>query len=133
MLTGIIGREMPTPKPCGPNGEIGAIFVGELPHAGIVLARFADQHGHVDTGSWAILDHDQPRDRQRIGAWCERVRECLGVNLEPSIIRLDGTIEKEILGKRYTMPNSVRGLRVPSNPENDDFPPPKGEAKAQAA
>jgi hypothetical protein len=132
VLYAIAGREMPKPKPCGPSGEIGAIFVGELPHAGLVLARFADQHGHVSTENWAILDHSKPRDRQRIGAWCERVRECLGINLEPTIIRLSGTIEKVVMGKSYILPNSVQGLRVPSNPENDDFPPPKGTASGQS-
>lgn len=132
VLMAIIGREMPTPKPCGPNGEIGATFVGELPHAGLLLARFADQHGHVSTEDWAILDHEQPRDRQRIGAWCERVRECLGINLEASNIRLQGTIKKEVLGKTYSIPNSVKGLRVPRNPDNDDFPPPKGDHENHA-
>jgi len=126
VLSAIVGRPMPLARP-GAEGQAGADFLGSLPHAGLVLARFADAQGNVDRDRWKVLDADVDADKAKIAAWRDRVNECLGVRVETVLILLDAYVTHTKLdGSAFEARRRVNGLRVP-----DDWPPPKGEhAKA---
>jgi hypothetical protein len=126
VLCAIIGQPMPPPKPNVEHGCDGADFLGHLPPGGLVLAQFVDQFGNVDPATWAIIDRDKNRDQ--VGAWRERIRECTGREIELQTIDLGGVTEHHALGKVYKLPRRALGLRVPQ-----PFPPPKSQSSSSAA
>lgn len=121
VLYGIIGREMPTIQTdIGSDGK-GADFLGTLPSSGLILAKFTNELSKPTLG--IVLDADKPSDRPCIAAWRERVRECLGVAIEPLMIYFDDFVTNIVAGREFKARRRVRGLRVPST-----WPPAKHQS-----
>lgn len=125
VLSAIIGEEMPRTRRDPAHGE-GADFLGHLPPGGLALAQFTDEFGNPHPEKWAIIDRD--KNREQVGAWRERVRECVGRPIDLRHIDLGGFVEHQAMGKTYKIPRRVLGLRVPQ-----PFPPAKGSTGPPAS
>lgn len=134
VLYAIIGRDMPQPKADAATSVRCAEFLGTLPPAGLALARFVDVAGRIDRSTWVFLHAPDERldtvpaverDRGKLAAWRERIRECLGIEISlrnaklpfPAQMRQPGT--DAVIETKYG-----NGLWVPS-----EWPPPKGPAR----
>jgi hypothetical protein len=123
VLHTIVGTEMPQVKRDETTGRTGADFLGSLPAAGLVLARFASADGNVDKEKWVfIYGRDErlgakehpgvERDKGKVAAWRDRIHECIGITLKPGLLKVS---DVGTYSEKYAV-----GLWVPQQ-----FPPGK--------
>lgn len=137
VLAEIMGEELPIARDDLARGK-GADFLGSLPPAGLSLAQYANAAGEVDKLQWALLFAPDwrsgmpnlpavERDRPKIAAWSERLRECIGVPMpRPKLLKYERGVTHVVAGQEVTS-KWIPGYLVPS-----EWPPPKG-SKQQAA
>lgn len=135
VIATIMGEEPPTWRNDPVHGK-GADFLGALPPAGLSLSDYANAAGEVNRCDWPLLfapdwRHGMPRlpavdrDRPKIAAWSERLRECIGKPLpQPKLEKYDLGVTHIIAGQEVVS-KWVPGYRLP-----DEWPPPKGKSLA---